>query len=297
MITPASPVPLDREACYRAILARDVRFDGRFYTAVLSTGIYCRPICAARAPKIENCLFLPSAGAAHQRGFRPCLRCRPEVAPGLAGWRGTASTVTRALGLIADGGFDEGGADEFANRLGVGARHLRRLFDKHVGASPVSVAQAHRILFAKKLIAETSLTMTEIALASRLAFAACSISTRTSMPSTSGRDGDNPRAHFAGAREHPGVTHRVRPLGRNRCCQAREERQRIGDRTFYPVGLQVLVSAKQRAYAARTSMSLNASTSISPRSVSLSVGMTGRLRNASWRNGSGSVQPMLLLAS
>jgi AraC family transcriptional regulator of adaptative response / DNA-3-methyladenine glycosylase II len=129
---------LDRDVCYRALRTRDARFDGRFF----------------------------SAGAAHQMGFRPCLRCRPEVAPGLAGWRGSANTVSRALGLIAEGGFDEGGADELANRLGVGARHLRRLFDRYVGASPVSVAQAHRILFAKKLITETALSMTEIALAS-----------------------------------------------------------------------------------------------------------------------------------
>ncbi|MDB5219012.1 MAG: transcriptional regulator, Ada family/DNA-3-methyladenine glycosylase [Myxococcaceae bacterium] len=157
---------LDRDVCYRALRTRDARFDGRFFTAVVSTGIYCRPVCPARTPKIDNCLFLPSAGAAHQMGFRPCLRCRPEVAPGLAGWRGSANTVSRALGLIAEGGFDEGGADELANRLGVGARHLRRLFDRYVGASPVSVAQAHRILFAKKLITETALSMTEIALAS-----------------------------------------------------------------------------------------------------------------------------------
>ena len=157
---------LDREVCYRALRTRDARFDGRFYTAVVSTGIYCRPICPARTPNIDNCLFLPSAAAAYQMGFRPCLRCRPEVAPGLAGWRGTASTVSRALGLIAEGGFDEGGADELASRLGVGARHLRRLFDRHVGASPISVAQAHRILFAKKLLGETSLSMTAIAEAS-----------------------------------------------------------------------------------------------------------------------------------
>jgi AraC family transcriptional regulator of adaptative response / DNA-3-methyladenine glycosylase II len=159
-------VELDRDVCYRALRTRDARFDGRFYTAVVSTGIYCRPICPARTPKIDNCLFLPSAGAAHQMGFRPCLRCRPEVAPNLAGVRGSANTVSRALALISEGGFDEGGADELAERLGVGARHLRRLFDRYVGASPVSVAQAHRILFAKKLIGETSLSMTEIALAS-----------------------------------------------------------------------------------------------------------------------------------
>lgn len=165
-MTATTHVPLDRDVCYRALRTRDARFDGRFYTAVVSTGIYCRPICPARTPKLENCLFLPSAGAAHQMGFRPCLRCRPEVAPGLAGWRGTASTVSRALGLIAEGGWGDGGVEELATRLGVGARHLRRLFDRHVGASPVSVAQAHRILFAKKLIGETTLSMTEIAQAS-----------------------------------------------------------------------------------------------------------------------------------
>jgi AraC family transcriptional regulator of adaptative response / DNA-3-methyladenine glycosylase II len=156
---------LDRDVCYRALRTRDARFDGRFFTGVVSTGIFCRPICPARTPKLENCIFLPSAGAAHQMGFRPCLRCRPEIAPGLAGWRGSANTVSRALGLIAEGGFDEGGADELASRLGVGARHLRRLFDRYVGASPVSVAQAHRLLFAKKLVSETALGMTEIALA------------------------------------------------------------------------------------------------------------------------------------
>src|SRR3978361_831996 len=118
-------VELDREVCYGVLRTRDARFDGRFFTAVVSTGIYCRPVCPARTPKIDNCLFLPSAGAAHQMGFRPCLPCGPEVAPGLAGWRGSANTVSRALGLIAEGGFDEGGADELANRLGVGARHLR----------------------------------------------------------------------------------------------------------------------------------------------------------------------------
>lgn len=156
---------LDRDACYRALRTRDARFDGRFYTAVTSTGIYCRPICPARTPKLENCLFLPSAGAAHQMGFRPCLRCRPEVAPGVACWKGSANTVSRALHLIAEGVLDDAGVDALADRLGVGARHLRRLFDRHLGASPISVAQAHRILFAKKLIAETSLSMTEIALA------------------------------------------------------------------------------------------------------------------------------------
>src|SRR6185437_2110485 len=158
-------IEIDRDVCYRALRTRDARFDGRFYTAVVSTGIYCRPICPAPIPKLENCIFLPSAGAAHQLGFRPCLRCRPEVAPGLAGWRGSAVTVSRALGLIAEGGLTDDGVDGLAERLGIGSRQLRRLFDRYVGASPISVAQANRILFAKKLLAETSLSMTEVALA------------------------------------------------------------------------------------------------------------------------------------
>ncbi len=159
-------VDLDREACYRALRTRDTRFDGRFYTGVVSTGIYCRPICPAPIPRLENCVFLPSAGAAHQLGFRPCLRCRPEIAPGLAGWQGTARTVSRALHLIAEGGLGDDGVEELAERLGIGDRQLRRLFDRYVGASPIAVAQAHRILFAKKLLGETSLTMTEVATAS-----------------------------------------------------------------------------------------------------------------------------------
>jgi AraC family transcriptional regulator of adaptative response / DNA-3-methyladenine glycosylase II len=159
------PVELDRSACYGALRTRDARFDGRFYTAVLTTGIYCRPVCPARTPKIDNCLFLPSAAAAHRLGFRPCLRCRPELAPSAAGRRGAANTVSRALQLIAEGALDDANVDLLAERLGIGGRHLRRLFDRFVGASPISVAQTHRILFAKKLIGETPLSMGEIALA------------------------------------------------------------------------------------------------------------------------------------
>src|SRR5262245_14536030 len=166
IIVASMKIDLDREACYRAVLTRDVRFDGRFYTAVVSTGIYCRPICPAKPPKIENCIFLPSAAAAHQMGFRPCLRCRPELTPGIAGWRGSVNTVSRALYLISEGALNDGDVDALAERLGVTARHLRRLFDRHVGAAPVSVAQAHRILFAKKLLGESGLSMAEIAMAS-----------------------------------------------------------------------------------------------------------------------------------
>lgn len=158
-------INLDPEACYRALQARDSRFDGVFYVGVLSTGIYCRPICSAGPPKFENCTFLPSAAAAQQLGFRPCLRCRPELSPGIAGWRGTATTVSRALYLISEGALNDGGIDALADRLGVTARHLRRLFQRHLGATPISVAQTHRVLFAKKLLGESSLTMTEIAMA------------------------------------------------------------------------------------------------------------------------------------
>ena len=156
---------LDHDACYRAIATRDARFDGRLFTGVKTTGIYCRPICPARTPKRENVVFYPSAAAAQSAGFRPCLRCRPETAPDLAAWRGTSNTIARALTLIEGGALDEGDVDALATRLGVGERHLRRLFDQHLGASPVAVAQTRRVLLAKQLIHETTLPMTQIAMA------------------------------------------------------------------------------------------------------------------------------------
>jgi AraC family transcriptional regulator of adaptative response / DNA-3-methyladenine glycosylase II len=158
---------LSPRACYQALRTRDERFDGRLFVGVTSTGIYCRPVCPARPPRPEHCLFYPSAAAAHEAGFRPCLRCRPETAPETGSWRGTSSTVTRALALIADGALDgeDAGVDALAERLGVGGRHLRRLFVKHLGASPVAVAQTRRVLFAKQLLHETRLPMAEIALA------------------------------------------------------------------------------------------------------------------------------------
>jgi AraC family transcriptional regulator of adaptative response / DNA-3-methyladenine glycosylase II len=157
---------MDRTACYRAISTRDARFDGRLFVGVGTTGIYCRPICPARTPKFENTSFYASAAAAQQAGFRPCLRCRPETSPDLAFWRGTTNTVSRAPALIEAGGLDEADVEGLANRLGVGARQLRRLFRQHVGASPIAVAQTRRILLAKQLIHETSLPMAEVALAS-----------------------------------------------------------------------------------------------------------------------------------
>src|SRR5437867_9205027 len=137
------PVTLDRDVCYRALQARDARFDGRLFVAVRTTGIYCRPICPARCPKLENVVFCRSAAAAQEAGFRPCLRCRPETAPDLASWRGTSNTVSRALALITDGVLDREGTtvETLADRLGIGERQLRRLFHQHLGASPIAVAQ------------------------------------------------------------------------------------------------------------------------------------------------------------
>ncbi|MET4685372.1 bifunctional transcriptional activator/DNA repair enzyme AdaA [Brevundimonas faecalis] len=157
---------LDQEACHRAVLTRDPRFDGRFFTCVKTTGIYCRPVCPARTPKRENMSFVASAAAAEEAGFRACLRCRPETAPDMGAWRGTSNTVSRALNLIEAGALDEGDVDALAARLGVGERHLRRLFRQHLGAAPVSVAQTRRILLAKALIHQTDLPMAEVALAS-----------------------------------------------------------------------------------------------------------------------------------
>jgi AraC family transcriptional regulator of adaptative response / DNA-3-methyladenine glycosylase II len=157
---------MDRLACYRAISTRDARFDGRLFVGVKTTGIYCRPICPARTPKFQNVSFFASAAAAQEAGFRPCLRCRPEISPELAFWRGTSNTVSRALALIEAGGLDADDVAGLAERLGVGARQLRRLFRQHVGASPIAVAQTRRVLLAKQLIHETSLPMAEVALAS-----------------------------------------------------------------------------------------------------------------------------------
>src|SRR5579871_1520189 len=157
---------LDLHVCSRARLSRDARFDGKFFIAVLSSGVYCRPICPARTAKEKNVRYFPTAAAAAEAGFRPCLRCRPECAPGTPAWLGTPSTVSRALRLIHESGLEEGGVEALAERLGLGPRHLRRLFLKHLGATPTAVAQTRRLHFAKKLIDETSLPMGEIALAS-----------------------------------------------------------------------------------------------------------------------------------
>ncbi len=157
---------LDLQVCSRARLSRDPRFDGKFFIGVRTSGVYCRPICPAPTAKENNCNYFPTAAAASEAGFRPCLRCRPECSPGTPAWLGTPNTVSRALRLIAESGLAETSMEDLAERLGVGSRHLRRLFVRHLGATPSAVAQTRRLHFAKKLIDETSLSMSEVALAS-----------------------------------------------------------------------------------------------------------------------------------
>ena len=160
---PALP---DARTCERARLSRDARFDGLFFTAVTSTRIYCRPVCPAPTPKPSNVRYYPSAAAAEADGFRPCLRCRPELAPGRAGWRPGEQVVARAVKLIDDGALDGQSLEALAARVGVGTRQLRRLFVEHLGAPPIDVHTTRRLLFARQLLTETALPVTEVALAS-----------------------------------------------------------------------------------------------------------------------------------
>jgi len=159
-------IHLDRDVCDRARLARDPRFDGLFFIGVKSTGIYCRPVCPARPPRPENIVYYPTAAAAAAAGLRPCLRCRPETAPGTPAWNGTSASVSRAMHLIRQGALNDGSVDQLAGRLGLSSRHLRRLFRKHIGATPKAIADHQRLLFAKKLVMETDMPITQAALAS-----------------------------------------------------------------------------------------------------------------------------------
>ena len=156
---------LSDEICERARQTRDARFDGRFFVGVKTTGIYCRPVCPVKMPLSKNVTFYASAAAASEAGLRPCLRCRPECAPGSPAWYGSSTTVRRGLRLISEGALDESDVGRLAARLGVTDRHLRRLFHQYLGASPTMVAQTGRLHFAKRLIDETSLTMTQVAMA------------------------------------------------------------------------------------------------------------------------------------
>jgi len=155
---------LDANACYRIIQARDARFDGKFFTGVTSTGIYCRPICPARTPRRENVRFFPCAAAAEAEGFRPCKRCRPETAPGTPAWNGTATTVRSALRFISGGFLDEHSVTELASLLGMGERHLRRLFVEHLGVAPAAIALSRRAHFAARILRDTDLPVSHVAL-------------------------------------------------------------------------------------------------------------------------------------
>jgi AraC family transcriptional regulator, regulatory protein of adaptative response / DNA-3-methyladenine glycosylase II len=157
---------LDWQVCSRARLSRDARFDGKFFIGVKGSGVYCRPICPAPTAKEKNVRYFSTAAAAAEAGYRPCLRCRPEASPATPAWCGTSNTVSRALRLIGETGLEHGGVEALAERLGIGSRHLRRLFLKHLGATPTAVAHTRRLHFAKKLIDETNLPMSQVAIAS-----------------------------------------------------------------------------------------------------------------------------------
>ena len=157
---------LDHAGCYDALQARDARFDGRFFVGVSSTGIYCRPVCAVRLPKRENCSFFASAAAAEVGGYRPGLRCRPELAPGFAAIDAPAAIARRAASLIEDGSLGDEGLEGLAARVGVTDRHLRRVFASQFGVSPIQYAQTQRLLLAKRLLTDTAMPVTDVAMAS-----------------------------------------------------------------------------------------------------------------------------------
>jgi AraC family transcriptional regulator, regulatory protein of adaptative response / DNA-3-methyladenine glycosylase II len=161
---------LEPDVCYRALTARDPRFDGLFFVGVTSTRIYCRPICPARTPGRENCRFFSSAAAAERSRFRPCLRCRPELSPGNAPVDAVGRTARLAATRIGAGIMnDEGSLETLAGEMGVGSRHLRRVLRQELGVSPVELAQTHRLLLAKQLLTETALPIIDVAFASGFA--------------------------------------------------------------------------------------------------------------------------------
>lgn len=158
---------LNDRICYRALAARDARFDGLFFVGVKTTGIYCRPVCTARTPGRERCRFFSNAAAAEREGFRPCLRCRPELAPGHAPVDAVSRLAHQAAARIESGGLNDGGnLEDLATELGISSRQLRRAIRREYGVSPVELAQTKRLLFAKQLLTESALPMIDVALAS-----------------------------------------------------------------------------------------------------------------------------------
>lgn len=157
---------MDAETCYRALCARDERFDGLFFVAVRTTGIYCRPVCRARTPARDRCVFYRYAAEADRDGFRACFRCRPELSPGGAPQDSVPRLVRAALARIEGGFLDEGSVDDLGRVLGVTGRHLRRAMETELGVAPVELAQSRRLALAKQLLQDSSLPLTEIAFAS-----------------------------------------------------------------------------------------------------------------------------------
>jgi len=160
------PMNLNPDACYAAMQSHDSRFDGRFFIGVSSTKVYCRPVCRVKMPMQKNCTFYPSAAAAEREGFRPCLRCRPEQAPGHAPVDASGRLAYSAAALIQEGELEECSLESLADRLGVTSRHVRRVFAAEFGVSPVEYAQTHRLLTARRLLRDTPLGVTEVAMAS-----------------------------------------------------------------------------------------------------------------------------------
>ncbi len=157
---------LDPVTCYEAVRSRDRRFDGVFFIAVRTTHIYCRPVCKAQTPRFENCTFHPSAASAEKAGYRPCLRCRPELAPGNSSVDAVSRLAALAMSRIEDGALSRGSVDQLAQEMGISSRHLRRVIESEYGVSPVELAQTQRLLVAKRLLTDTSLPLSEIVLAS-----------------------------------------------------------------------------------------------------------------------------------
>src|SRR3954447_14900000 len=165
-MTPTTvPMHLDAESCYRAVKSRDRRFDGVFYTAVRTTGIYCRPSCPARTPAFHNVTFHPTAAAAQAAGFRACKRCLPDATPGSPDWDVAADAAGRAMRLIADGVVDREGVDGLAQRIGYTPRHLSRLLTHELGAGPLALARAKRAQTARVLLETTELGAADVAFA------------------------------------------------------------------------------------------------------------------------------------
>jgi len=161
--TTNEPQSLDPAICWQAIYSRDPRFDGRFFAAATSTGLYCRNVCPVPFAKPKNIVLFVCAAAAEAAGFRPCRRCQPQAAPGTPAWIGSSAVVSRAFRLILEGALNEGNVDRLAERLGIGSRHLRRLFVQHLGASPIKIATTQRVHLARKLLDESRLPITKIA--------------------------------------------------------------------------------------------------------------------------------------